>query len=401
MNVHFITRKGSRRAAVLISVLLFAVFPGFTQTFNLQLRLKVPAGHVSDSLFVAGNFNEWNPGSRDHLLTPEDSIFFISLPLKKNVYEFKFTRGNWATVEALSNGATVNNHLVALSSDTIIDLTIEAWQDDFAPVPKKHTASKNVRLMDSSFYMPQLDRYRRIWIYLPEGYRKSSNKTRYPVLYMHDGQNIFDDYTSGYGEWGVDECLDSLIRQGKPAAIVVGIECGPHRMTEYNPYDFEKFGEGEGEAYVDFIIKTLKPYIDKRYRTKRGKEHTLIAGSSMGGLISYYSLLTHPNTFSKAGVFSPAFWTAPSIKQLTDSLGDKSKGRIFFYMGGLEGGSYVADMKRIAENIGKRSDAIIYALVDPQGRHNEQFWRKWFAEFYTWIMSDGYNSPVKIRKTKK
>lgn len=218
------------------------------------------------------------------------------------------------------------------------------------------------------------------------------------MLYMHDGQNLFDEYTSAYGEWGIDECLDSMISEGRAASIVVGIDCGPKRMNEYNPYDFEKYGEGEGEKYMQFIVKTLKPYIDKHYRTQKGKESTLIAGSSMGGLISYYALLTYPNVFSKAGVFSPAFWTAPEIEQLTDSLGDNNEGRIFFYMGGLEGGSYVDDMREIADNIGKRSDAIIYSVIDPEGRHNEQSWRNWFPEFYSWIMSDGFNSPSKKKK---
>lgn len=380
-------------------LLFFSFLNGFSQPFTLRLRVAVPASHFGETVFVAGNFNEWNPGSPRFILQREDSIFTIELDsLKKDVYEFKFTRGNWGNVEVQANGNGVDNRVVALSSDTLLEYKIGGWQDDFPPVPKPHTASKNVHVVDTAFYMPQLDRHRRIWIYLPPGYAKAKNKTRYPVLYMHDGQNVFDEYTSAYGEWGVDECLDTLIAQGKPASIVVGIDCGPKRMNEYNPYFFEKFGEGEGEKYTEFIVKTLKPYIDKHYRTQRGKENTVIAGSSMGGLISYYALLSYPKTFSKAGVFSPAFWTAPAIGNLTDSLGDKNEGRIFFYMGELEGGTYVDDMKKIADNIGKRSEAIIYSVIDSEGRHNEQAWRKWFPEFYSWMMSDGYNSPVKIKK---
>jgi metallo-beta-lactamase class B len=252
--------------------------------------------------------------------------------------------------------------------------------------------------MDTAFFMPQLDRRRRVWVYLPKGYGASKNKKRYPVLYMHDGQNVFDNYTSSYGEWGVDECLDTLIKNGKPPCIVVGIDCGSKRMNEYNPYYFEKFGEGEGDKYVDFLVKTLKPYIDKHYRTLKTKENTMIAGSSMGGLISYYAMLTHPDVFGKAGVFSPAFWTAPAINQLTDSIGANADGKIFFYIGELEGGSYVDDMKEVADNIGTRSDAIIYTVIDPASRHNEQAWRKWFAEFYTWMMGDGFNNQVKFEK---
>jgi predicted alpha/beta superfamily hydrolase len=231
-----------------------------------------------------------------------------------------------------------------------------------------------------------------------KGYASSKNKKRYPVLYMHDGQNVFDAYTAPYGEWGVDECLDTLIKNGTAASIVVGIDCGSKRMNEYNPYFFEKFGEGEGDKYVDFIVKTLKPYIDKHYRTLKGKENTAIAGSSMGGLISYYAILTHPNVFGRAGVFSPAFWTAPAIRQLTDSLASNVDGKIFFYMGELEGGTYVEDMKNIADSIGKKSNAVIYSVIDPASRHNEQAWQKWFPEFYRWMMGDGFNNQVKIEK---
>src|SRR4030095_10515285 len=111
-------------------------------------------------------------------------------------------------------------------------------------------------------------------------------------------------------------------------------------MNEYNPYDHEKFGRGEGELYVDFLAKTLKPYIDKNYRTKKDAANTLIAGSSMGGLISMYAVIKYPKTFGKAGVFSPAFWVAP---QLQDDIEKKVKSsthknvRIYFYAGEQEG----------------------------------------------------------------
>src|SRR6185436_17362584 len=97
-------------------------------------------------------------------------------------------------------------------------------------------------------------------LYLPKGYKQS--KKRYPVLYMHDGQNLFDDSTSFSGEWKVDETLDLL----ENPCIVVGIDNGGlKRMNEYNPHDTEQFGKGEGHQYLEFIAKTLKPYIDKKY----------------------------------------------------------------------------------------------------------------------------------------
>ncbi|MBK7307364.1 MAG: alpha/beta hydrolase [Chitinophagaceae bacterium] len=283
---------------------------------------KYPDKHNNDTAFLAGSFNNWNPGNNAFrfLLTNENS-FELILNLPAGQYAYKCTRGNWGTVECFADGKDINNHSFRITADTTIEINIEAWRDDFAPVTKMHTASKQVQVMDTAFFIPQLNRARRIWIYLPEGYEK--NKKKYPVMYMHDGQNIFDEYTAGFGEWGVDECLDSLINAGKQACIVVGIDNGPKRLNEYNPFAFRNFGEAEGDRYLDFIVQTLKPFIDKKYRTLSSKENTIIAGSSMGGLLSYYAMIKQPQVFGKAGIFSPAFWTAPAINSLTDSLAAK------------------------------------------------------------------------------
>ncbi|MBL0146803.1 MAG: alpha/beta hydrolase [Chitinophagaceae bacterium] len=221
---------------------------------------------------------------------------------------------------------------------------------------------------------------------------------KYPVLYMHDGQNVFDEYTSGFGEWGVDECLDSLINSGTAPCIVVAIDNGSKRLNEYNPFDNTQFGKGEGDDYVAFLVKTLKPYIDKNYRTLAGKENTIIAGSSMGGLISYYAALTHPEVFGKAGIFSPAFWIAPQLTELTDSLSSKLNGKFYFTIGSNEGQQYVFDMENIAEKLASNSNTMIYSKVAVNENHNEKNWRNQFAEFYKWIMADGYNYVIKIEE---
>ena len=297
----------------------------------------------------------------------------------------------------MAGGADVANHAVKLIGDTTISYSIAGWADDFAALSKVHTASPNVQVLDTAFEIPQLYRHRRIWIYLPPSYRKS--KKRYPVMYMQDGQNIFDEYTSAYGEWGVDECLDSLIAKGRSSCIVVGIENGSEtRMNEYNPYEFtwkdsvtSRTFLPEGDEYLAFISNTLKPFVDKHYRTLPSRENTIIAGSFMGGLISYYALLKYPKVFGNAGIFSPAFWTASGIDNLTDSVGGKLDAKVFFYMGDAEGKEDVEKMNGIIEKIGKNSSALITSVIDPEGKHNEQAWRKWFAEFYKWIMADGFN----------
>jgi len=358
---------------------------------------KYPSAHSGDSIFVAGNFNNWNPGNKAYVFSyGNNDGFQFSTQLAAGNYEYKCTRGSWRNVETQSDGKDIANRSFTLLSDTVFEISIEAWKDDFASAERKHTASSNVRILDTAFRMPQLNRSRKIWIYLPEEYAKS--KKHYPVLYMQDGQNIFDEYTSPFGEWGVDECLDSLIAKGKPACIVVGIENGPQRVNEYDPYDAERFGKGEGGAYLDFLTETLKPYIDKNYRTLSAKENTIIAGSSVGALISYYAMLKRPDVFGKAGIFSPSFWLASPIKSLTDSLAGKINGKFFFYIGGKEGDSFIQDVKDVQESLGEKSTAMIYSLFDANGSHNEEAWRKWFAEFYGFIMADGFNNVVKTKE---
>lgn len=369
--------------------------PVFSQ-HSIRIELTgVPATHPSDTIFIAGNFNGWDPGKDMLIISRDEKISFIELKNQAaaGVYEFKFTRGNWQKVECSADGKDQPNHLIQLNSDTTVRFSIAGWKDDFAPVSKSHTASANVQIIDTAFGIPQLNRARRIWLYLPPDY--VTGKKRYPVLYMHDGQNLFDEFTAGFGEWGIDECVDSMIRKGKPACIVVGIDNGPQRLNEYNPYD-SKFGKGEGEQYIDFIANTLKPFIDKNYRTLSLKETTIIAGSSMGGLISWYAMLKYPGIFGNAGVFSPSFWIAPEIKALTDLKGSKLDGQIFFYMGGLEGERYIADMEEITTKLGANSSALIYLAIDPEGNHNELAWRKWFVEFYSWIMESGFNNVINI-----
>ncbi len=259
---------------------------------------------------------------------------------------------------------------------------------------KQSTASIHVHIIDTAFFIPQLNRNRRIWIYLPKAY--SSSQKKYPVLYLQDGQNVFDKTTSYIDEWGVDECLDTLIEKGITPSIVVAIDNGSrYRMTEYNPYTNDQFSDAEGDKYVDFLVNTLKPFIDKNYRTLPSKENTAIAGSSMGGLISYYAALKYSNIFGKAGIFSPSFWIAPQLKNFTDSLSTKVNSKFFFSIGDSEGQNYIDDMQNMAEQLGTKSNTMIYTLVAKEQNHNEKNWRSLFAEFYKWIMADGYNYIIK------
>jgi predicted alpha/beta superfamily hydrolase len=210
---------------------------------------------------------------------------------------------------------------------------------------------------------------------------------------MHDGQNLFDDATSYSGEWGVDDYLDSLGMNANDCIVVAVDNGGLRRMNEYSPYDFDlgtrgaspHTNKGEGNEYVDFLVKTLKPYIDKNYRTAKNKANTAIAGSSMGGLISLYAVLKYPRVFGAAGIFSPAFWIAPQIFADINTKGKKVHARIYFYAGKLEGENMVPDMLRAYEGLSKVSRSKLQAVIRDDGKHNEATWRREFPLFYEWI----------------
>lgn len=176
------------------------------------------------------------------------------------------------------------------------------WQ----PYPAQtHTVTGTVQYLDA-LWSPQLGNQRPILVYLPASYAQGDR--HYPVLYMHDGQNLFDAYTSFAGEWQVDETLQALAQEGIEA-LVVGIpNIGSERLNEYSPFPDPRHGGGKADQYLQFLVETLKPLIDAAFRTRPEREYTGIMGSSMGGLISLYGFFAQPKVFGFAGVMSPAFW---------------------------------------------------------------------------------------------
>lgn len=362
----------------------------FTLLTNAQYHVhfvfkKLPSYHKSsDTVYVAGSFNRWNPGDKRYAAVVHNEKSGITLDLPKGMFEYKFTLGNWDGVETGMGGAPTENRMISIEKDTTVLVEIDHWASHFPKKAKETTASKNVHILDSAFYMPQLNRNRRIWIYLPQSY--TTTKKNYPVLYMHDGQNLFDNATSGFGEWGIDEALDTLEKQVGEMIVVAVDHAGEKRINEYAPFDTDQFGKGEGDAYVDFLVQTLIPYINNHYRTKKSARFTAIAGSSMGGLISYYALLKYPNRFGAAGVFSPAFWVNPQMKEYAAQKAAKAKGRMYFYAGQQEGESMVPDLLAQAEILKQKSKLDTKTSIREEGKHSEETWREEFPGFYAWLM---------------
>lgn len=246
---------------------------------------------------------------------------------------------------------------------------------------QESTASKNVSTF--TIEAPQLKTSKKIWIYLPEGYSATAKK-KYSVIYMHDAQNLFDKKTSFVGEWNVDEKLDSL----KAQVIVVGIEHGNEkRIDELTPFKNEKYSGGKADEYVDFIVKTLKPYIDKNYHTKTKAKNTLIIGSSLGGLVSYYAVFKYPEVFGKAGVFSPSFWFSNDIYTLTEKA-PKNKTKIYFLCGDKESDDMVKDLNKMERLLDKNRCYCLHLTktkIVKGGEHNEKLWRDGFVQAILWL----------------
>ena len=364
---------------------LFILFACSASSFA-QLRVTIivdqrPAFADTEPIFIAGNFNSWNPADNTFKLKQQPNGEWQSIVNTKpdNVLQFKFTRGSWEKAECNKEGIGVDNHSIMITTDTTLHFTIADWQDAHSTKAKQHTASPQVKLMDSAFYLKALGRDRRIWIYLPKDYT-TSNK-RYPVLYMHDGQNIFDAFTSGYGEWGVDELLDAYFEKTKQSCIVIGIDNGAKRMLEYNPFNSQRFGKGEGKLYVQSIVETLKPFVDKRYRTLKNAANTWIAGSSIGGIISQWAVMAYPKTFGKAGIFSPAFWVAPQFKSYVIQQMKGYNGELYYYCGQKEDKTMEPEMDSVMAKVKLVSKAKLIRSVAKEGKHNEQQWNKVFPEF--------------------
>lgn len=251
---------------------------------------------------------------------------------------------------------------------------------------KVSTASPNVFMITDSMYIPQLDRTRGIWIYLPPDYNIADKN--YQVLYMHDGQNLFEDTTSFIGEWGVDESLDSLFANGYKVPIVIGINNGGMlRIDELTPWSNEKYGGGDGDLYMQFIVKTLKPEVDKRYRTLPEAENTAIFGSSLGGLISFYGGLKYNRIFNKIGAFSPSFWYSDSVFTFIKNADFSTDTRILLLGSELEDSTMVPDMRKIETVLAPKLQANQLRVVGTKdGAHSEWYWKREFAEAIIWLM---------------
>lgn len=371
-----------------------------------QITLKVtsiptntPAGAT---LYVAGNFNSWNPGSTP-LIADGQGNYTYTIPEGTGTLEYKFTRGSWTSVEGDAGGNEIGNRAATFTGTAqSLNLNILSWKD-LGGAGNPSTAASNVHIMSENFAIPQLNRTRKIWIYLPPDY-ETSTKT-YPVLYMQDGQNLFDNTTAFAGEWQVDETLNTLFAAGDYGAIVIGIDNGGgSRIDEYTPWNNPQYGGGEGDLYMQFMTETLKPYVDANYRTKPGKEFNALVGSSLGALISTYGGVRYSSTFSKIGSFSPAYWIVENQlnNYIETSTADLAAMRVYFVAGSNESATMAADIEAVKTRLQTKGLTPANTLIklDSYGQHNENYWKGEFSAAYKWLFQTTELKTKDLNKKK-
>ncbi|HET6768833.1 MAG TPA: alpha/beta hydrolase-fold protein, partial [Chitinophagaceae bacterium] len=186
----------SRRAFFSFIAIVFTFCLAAQHKIRVEINALPANTPTNSSIFIAGNFNSWNPQNKDYQFQKNDKGYFLELSLNAASYEYKITRGGWDKVECRKDGKDIGNRTLKVVADANVEVSVDGWKDLFASslIAKKSTANGNVRIIDTAFFIPQLNRKRRVWVYLPPSYNKSTQK--YPVLYMHDGQNVFDDATS-------------------------------------------------------------------------------------------------------------------------------------------------------------------------------------------------------------
>jgi predicted esterase len=219
---------------------------------------------------------------------------------------------------------------------------------------------------------------RRTIVYLPPGYEKHPNR-KYPVLYLQDGQNVFDGETSFIRgqEWFVDETAEWMIRTGQiePLIVAAVYNAGEKRIDEYTPTVDDGIQRGgKADEYLQFLINGIKPFIDSEFRTRRSAINTGIGGSSLGGLLSLYAGLKYPNTFGKLAVMSPSLWwdREMMLRRIEEAAGRLPQ-RIWLDIGTAEGNEILEKVRRLRDVFAEAGQAFHYEEAHGAG-HNELAW---------------------------
>lgn len=351
-------------------------------------------------VYISGNFNHWHTQDRNFLLEKiSEGKYTFTFPTDfrfPEVLLYKFTKGDWSEVEIDQYGNKTPNRS-CISFEGIREEHVYRWRRNWLPF--RPSQLPKVHLISREFEIPQLNKTRKVWALLPHDYDTSDEV--YPVLYLQDAQNLFNENAT-YGNWQIDKKLAVMSDYGIGKIIIIAIEhAEKERVLEYN-VGKTLLGEGQGKKYIRFVTDTLKPFVDKNFRTKPDREFTGIGGSSMGGLVSIFSGLMYPEVYGKLMIFSPSLWVIPKIKFSFLDFYDPAETKIYLYAGGEESETMVKHVmkfkKRLRKNDPERQNMKINLSINEEGKHNETYWSDEFPKAIEWLFfndkAEDVQSPI-------
>lgn len=367
--------SSSRHASFWMLLVIMPLVLLRAQHVEITFRVIVPSSTPPDSrVYIAGNdsiLGLWDPG-RISLRPENDSMWVGKFSIAVGTtLEYKVTRGAWNVQAIYEAGVIPENSRHNVDKDSTITIRPLMWSDEIESSDDGITGTVRYH-RDLEGEGLQYDRDLIVW--LPPSYETDQNR-RYPVLYMHDGQNIIDPHTSFAGhDWRMDEVCDSLIRSHKMREIiVVGIYNSPERMSEYS-------SSPEGRAYARFVVGVVKPLIDSTYRTMPDRENTVVMGSSLGGLISFLFAWWYPDIFSKAACLSTVFSynQDAALKEVEVDTMRSRNIKIYVDCGGVGGEATLKPgmdkMARLLTQKGYKEGVDFESYYDASAEHNELAW---------------------------
>lgn len=402
------------------TICLLFPFTLFAQEMGtITFHVVVPEHTPNDSQLTLGSsINGWTADNKEYQFKLAGKLLYsFTTPSIEvgSLVEYKITRNSWETVEVDNDGLQiVNREITVAPGDNLVAVTVAEWADFKS---KKPDSTVTGEIIIEQITLPLEPNPRNIRIFLPPKYK--TNKQRYPVIYMTDAKALFDKATDGFDEWKMDETMQRLGEANSPlTSIIVAIDnAETNRVLEYNPFNFNKTkftdaGVGVGDKFADYIALTLKPDIDKRYRTIPSSQHTMIMGSSMGGLISLYTGIKHQQVFSRIAGLSSAVMEDFIGNQFLDFINQsefKETTRIYFDMGDKEislmGKNIFADNQRIYDALikkGIKHTNIQYKIISG-GRHDQKSWGDRSEKILGWLYNAKPNSekpkPGKLKDT--
>lgn len=353
----------------------------FTITVNAQVKVTInvippPNTSPKSQIYIVGDndvLGNWDPAAIPMTKVNDTLWTFVGQFPERKIFQFKITRGSWQSQAMFEPGNLPENILKAARPDMVYWVKPLFWSDEF--FKPKGDIIGNVQYHEG-LTNQKLKHSHDVIVLLPPSYNNQPNNS-YPVIYMNDGQNIIDPKTATKGmEWKADETLDSLVKANKmQEAIIVGIYHSPDR-------EFEYINDKVGKAYGELVVKTVKPFIDKTYRTQPDRDHTAIMGSAMGGLSAFWIAWNYPTVFKNVAALSGTFNLESDklLKEVGNYKGPFKDLKIYLDMGGkdLDVASTRSynELIKILNKQGYKTDQNLKTELNVAWDHNEDAWSK-------------------------